>query len=276
MKSIISLGSNLVLLIFLSTGCASLDQYGSWLNYQDGLGLAEENYLEDAEASYLKAIEQNSSISGARVSLGRLYLKQGERQKGIDYLNQEINLFPKTQTYINALFGDQKPLLNSERKTQLQTNLKSVLVLPPQFDKEVDELASWRIQRVLAGEIGNKGYLIYAPDCANEVLRKNGFSGNEKPNGEFISKMKNLFDVDIVVFTMVQDYGIKKTTLRSDFVFNFHVDMIRADNGGSVFKNYFEYKKMIDAGFFAHQVDEVENYKWHTLFAIQKMIKDLS
>lgn len=113
MKKIFSMAA-LAILALSVTSCVTTNSLYSWYGYEDAVYT---NYKKPTDKSQAKVLEQYRAViekqkgtrgavpPGLYAEYGFLLYKTGSKEEGINYLKQEIALYPESQIYISRIIN---------------------------------------------------------------------------------------------------------------------------------------------------------------------------
>ena len=111
MKKIMSMAA-LAILALSVTSCVTSNSLYSWYGYEDAVYT---NYKKPTDKSQAKVLEQYRAViekqkgtrgtvpPGLYAEYGFLLCKTGKTEEGINYLKQEVALYPESQIYISRI-----------------------------------------------------------------------------------------------------------------------------------------------------------------------------
>lgn len=108
MKKIILSGA----IIALFASCSSTKTLYSWYNYEDATYQYNKKRTDETKAKmmeqYLKLIQKQKGTRkvvppGLYAEYGYVLYMGGKKEEGLDFLKQEIKLYPESETYISRI-----------------------------------------------------------------------------------------------------------------------------------------------------------------------------
>lgn len=108
MKKLILFG---VVMAFIAS-CSSTKPLYSWYNYENATYQYYKKRTDELKpqmmAQYLKLIKKQKGSrkvvpSGLYAEYGYALYMEGKKEEGLDYLRQEIKLYPESETYISRI-----------------------------------------------------------------------------------------------------------------------------------------------------------------------------
>lgn len=94
------------------TSCNSTQTLYSWYNYEDATYQYNKNHTDELKAKmmeqYLKLIQKQKGSRkvvppGLYAEYGYALYMGGKKEEGLDFLKQEIKLYPESETYISRI-----------------------------------------------------------------------------------------------------------------------------------------------------------------------------
>ncbi|MBR6141186.1 MAG: DUF4810 domain-containing protein [Bacteroidaceae bacterium] len=113
MKKTFSMAA-LAILALSVTSCVTTNSLYSWYGYEDAVYT---NYKKPTDKSQAKVLEQYRAViekqkgtrgavpPGLYAEYGFLLYKTGSKEEGINYMKQEIALYPESQIYISRIIN---------------------------------------------------------------------------------------------------------------------------------------------------------------------------
>lgn len=95
------------------------------------------------------------------------------------------------------------------------SNPKSILVLPPN-NQSPDVLASDSVYSSVTYPLAENGYYVYPVAVVKETFLQNGISEPAEMHNVSLSKLKEIFDADAVLYIDVTDYGTTYLVIGND------------------------------------------------------------
>lgn len=98
----------------LMSSCISEQTLYSWYNYEDATYQYSKKHTDELKAGvlkeYEKVIEQQKGIRkvvppGMYAEYGFLLYRTGKQKEGLEFLKQEINLYPESEKYISRIIN---------------------------------------------------------------------------------------------------------------------------------------------------------------------------
>lgn len=108
MKKIILSGA----IIALFASCSSTKTLYSWYNYEDATYQYNKKRTDETKVKmmeqYLKLIQKQKGTRkvvppGLYAEYGYVFYMGGKKEEGLDFLKQEIKLYPESKTYISRI-----------------------------------------------------------------------------------------------------------------------------------------------------------------------------
>ena len=108
MKKIILFGA----IIALFASCSSTKTLYSWYDYEDATYQYNKKHTDELKAKmmaqYLKVIQNQKGIRkvvppGLYAEYGFALYMDGKKEDGLNYLKEEIKLYPESETYISRI-----------------------------------------------------------------------------------------------------------------------------------------------------------------------------
>lgn len=94
-------------------------------------------------------------------------------------------------------------------------NPKAILVLPP-INDSVEVLASDAIYASITYPIAESGYYVIPVSLVQETLRQNGILTANDAHNIPLSKLKNIFGADAVLYLTIREYGTSYRVIDSE------------------------------------------------------------
>ena len=100
------------------------------------------------------------------------------------------------------------------RDAFLDAQPRSILVLPP-LNTTMETEASLGVLPSVTVPLAEAGYYVFPVGVVNEMMRQNGLPTAEEMHGVPLSKLKEIFDADAVLYLTVTDWGTSFELLNS-------------------------------------------------------------
>lgn len=117
----------LLFILFCMSSCYTSDRLYSWHNYEDITYRYNKTHAEELKASVLEEyqtiIEYQRGIRGKvppgmYAEYGYMLYRTGKQEEGLNFLKEEIKLYPESEKYISRIIKQLEKNENNENSTE--------------------------------------------------------------------------------------------------------------------------------------------------------------